>query len=167
MKAIERENTYLLKQLPTSLIKNWSKEFVKDIYYPPYTDNPQIRLRQRGSNYYLTKKYPLKEGYLSEMVEESIHLSQEEKLFLETSLKGKGVSKNRYSKEFTQYILEVDEYLEELKPLLVLDIEWKDSYSNPQEILKLFEISCEITNKSVLAAGKIAGKTYDEIKIHL
>ncbi|MBA3679505.1 hypothetical protein H0W80_04980, partial [Candidatus Saccharibacteria bacterium] len=64
---IEKEQTYLLNSLPVDLT-GWKKEYTKDVYLPPNSDNPQIRLRQRGDTYFMTKKYPLVEGDLSTMV---------------------------------------------------------------------------------------------------
>lgn len=158
---IEKEQTYLLNSLPADLT-GWKKEYTKDVYLPPNTDNPQIRLRQRGDTYFMTKKYPLVEGDLSTMVEETINLSKTEFIFLEANLEGNILEKNRYSIKKDGFIMEVDEYLGNLEPLLVLDIEWVKSAPD-EEVTKDFDIKKEITQTRHLAAGKIAGKKYSDI----
>ena len=140
---------------------------MQDTYYPPNTDNPQIRLRQRGDRCILTKKYPLVGNDLSTMVEESINLTESEYKFLNQSLAGHKIIKNRYSRNFGDYLIEIDEYLEDLKPLIVLDIEWFTHRQIDTEIISQFDVIKEITDISVLAAGKIAGKSYADIKEYL
>ena len=162
---IEKEKTYLLNQLPDNLTE-WKLEYTKDIYLPPDSDNPQIRLRQRGRSFYITKKYPKVEGDLSTMIEETISLSEFEFDFLSTNLEGKVLEKNRYSKRKDDHIFEVDEYLGDLSPLKVLDIEWIDTPPTEDEI-KHFKISREITQTKELAAGKIAGKSYSDISKYI
>lgn len=164
-KEIEKENTYLLSSVSEDVRRGWECEFTKDTYYPPDTNNPQLRLRQRGeASYFLTKKYPKVEGDLSTMIEETIHLSEKEFSFLEISLRGLTITKNRYKKQFNEYTIEIDEYIGDLAPLIVLDIEWEGE--RPKVELKDFDIIKEITNTAELAAGQIAGKRYEEIKKH-
>ncbi len=163
-KELEIENTFLLAKVPLKVIKEWKKDFTKDIYYPQDSDNPQIRLRQRGDRYMITKKYPLVKNDLSTMVEETIKLTKAEYSFFATNLAGKSVAKNRYSMDFDDYVIEIDEYLELLSPLIVLDIEWRRKRGSYASIIKEFNAVKEITNVSALAAGKMAGKTYDQIK---
>ena len=167
MREIEKEDRYLLKQLPISLLDDWRKETIVDIYYPNDSDNPQIRLRQRGSRYLLTKKCPLVDDDLGTMVEETIRLSEEEKNFLDKHLPGKIISKNRYSKDFQNYKIEIDEYLGDLKPLAILDVEWRKNRGEIDKVIQEFDVLKEITNISNLAAGRIAGKSYDEIKPYI
>lgn len=164
-KEIEKEQTYLLETLPADLTE-YNLEYTKDTYYPPQNNNPQIRLRQRGDHFFLTKKYPKVEGDLSTMIEETIHLSKLEFEFLDKSLEGKSIEKNRYSRKTGDLIIEIDEYLGQLNPLKVLDIEW-ESEKPTDAILGLFKIQKEITQVKELAAGKLAGKSYDEIKQHI
>lgn len=161
---IEQEKTYLLSHVPD--VKGWREEYTKDVYLPPDTDNPQIRLRQRGDTKFITKKYPLVEGDLSTMVEETINLSDAEYDFFERSLEGKVLEKRRYLKRIGSLVIELDEYLGDLSPLVVLDIEWTNEAPS-EEILQEFPVIKEITNLDKLAAGKIAGKTYKDIEEHV
>lgn len=165
MNEIEKELTFLLRTLPSD-IDSWEHEFLADTYIPESSDNPQIRLRQRGDKYYITKKYPLNPNDLSTMVEETIHLSKQEYSYLCTMVKGKRLAKTRYFKKVNDCTIEIDQYLENLNPLLVLDIEWKSTPPN-RTLINKFDISREITQTANLAAGQIAGKKYAEILKHL
>jgi CYTH domain-containing protein len=164
--SIEQEKTYLLNSIPTNL-EGYSTNYTKDVYLPPQSENPQIRLRQQGEKYYITKKYPLVEGDLSTMVEETIKLSKVEFDFLDSSVKGNVLEKTRYSLKKDNYVIEIDTYLSNLKPLIVLDIEWDGELPNFESIISNFDVNKEITNVKALAGGKIAGKTYDDIKQYI
>lgn len=164
MPDIEIENTFLLNSIPENL-EGWVKEYTKDTYLPPQSDHPQIRLRKRGDDCYLTKKFPKKEGDQSVMIEETIGLTEVEYNFFENSLTGKVLEKIRYSKKFEDHTIEIDVYQANLTPLMVMDIEWVGS---PKEIdLSEFDIKKEVTQSVHLAAGMLAGKKYSEISQYL
>jgi CYTH domain-containing protein len=164
MPEIERETTYLLNSIPTNL-SDWKLEYTKDTYLPPDAHHPMIRLRKRGDQLFMTKKYPKVAGDFSTMIEETINLLDYEYEFLENNLKGNVLEKNRYSKKFAGYTIEIDEYLSNLAPLKVMDIEWD---GEPQELdLSMFDIKKEITQNNNLAAGNLAGKNYADIEKHL
>ena len=161
---IEQESTYLLNTIPDNL-EDWKKEYTKDIYLPPEADHPMIRLRKRGERLFMTKKYPQVPGDFSTMVEETINLLNYEYNFLENNLSGNVLEKNRYSRDFGNYTIEIDEYLGALAPLKVMDIEWKAGVESID--LQPYDIKKEITQQNNLAAGKLAGKSYKEIKNYL
>lgn len=164
MQEIEKETTYLLQDIP-NFVKGWKQEYTKDVYLPPDADHPMIRLRKRGDNTFLTKKYPKIPGDFSTMIEETINLLDYEYKFLEHNLKGNNLEKNRYSKVFEGYILEIDEYLGDLEGLKVMDIEWE---SEPQELsLQEYSIIKDITQINALAAGNLAGKKFQDIEEYL
>jgi CYTH domain-containing protein len=164
MPEIERETTYLLNSIPSDL-SDWKPEYTKDTYLPPDAGHPMIRLRKRGDQLFMTKKYPKVAGDFSTMIEETINLLDYEYEFLEKNLFGNVLEKNRYSKKFDGYIIEIDEYLSNLAPLKVMDIEWD---GDPKELdLSDFDIKKEITQNNNLAAGNLAGKNYADIEKHL
>jgi adenylate cyclase len=164
MPDIEKESTYLLNSIPTNLT-DWKKEYTKDTYLPPDAEHPMIRLRKRGEKLFMTKKYPKVAGDFSTMIEETINLLDYEYTFLEKSLVGNVLEKTRFSKKFDGYTIEIDEYLGQLAPLKVMDIEWDDEVKNID--LSAFDIKKEITQQNNLAAGNLAGKSYEEIEKHL
>jgi CYTH domain-containing protein len=161
MPDIEKESTFLLNSIPKDL-SDWKKEYTKDTYLPPDSGHPMIRLRKRGDKLFMTKKYPKVAGDFSTMIEETINLLDYEYTFLEENLSGNVLEKTRYSKQFEGYIIEIDEYLDDLAPLKVMDIEWDGEV---QELdLSQFDIKKEITQQNSLAAGNLAGKKFSEIE---
>lgn len=159
---IEKEQRYILKSLPSD-ISSWNMEFLADTYIPEDSHNPQIRLRQRGDTFFITKKYPKNQGDLSVMVEETISLTDIEYRYFRKNLPGKYLAKNRYKKVDGDTIIEVDEYQDELKPLIVMDLEWSSTEPN-KKFVGQFNISQNITQINELAGGQLAGKTYGQIK---
>jgi adenylate cyclase len=161
MTHIEKESTFLLNSIPKDIIE-WKKEYTKDTYLPPDAGHPMIRLRKRGDALFMTKKYPKVAGDFSTMIEETINLIDYEYAFFEQSLVGNVLEKTRYSKEFNGYVIEIDEYLGDLAPLKVMDIEWDGEVQNLD--LSRFDIRKEITQQNSLAAGNLAGKKYHDIE---
>jgi adenylate cyclase len=161
MPDIERESTFLLNTIPTNLT-DWKKEYTKDTYLPPDAGHPMIRLRKRGESLFMTKKYPKVAGDFGTMVEETINLLDYEYKFLEKNLAGNVLEKTRYSKKFDGYTIEIDEYLGDLSPLKVMDIEWDGEIQDLD--LSSYDINKEITQQNSLAAGNLAGKKYSEIE---
>lgn len=159
---IEQEQTYLLAKLPDDL-SGWEMEFLADTYLPEDAENPQIRLRQRGETYFMTKKYPKVPGDLSVMIEETINLTKDEYNYFRSHLEGKYLAKNRYKKTIEGGVIEIDAYQDNLSPLIVMDIEWTTS-APTEEDLKEFDIKRNITQVHELAGGQMAGKTYEDIR---
>lgn len=145
MYEIENESTYLLNSIPDNL-DDWKKEYTKDTYLPPDADHPMIRLRKRGEKLFMTKKYPKTSGDLSTMVEETINLIDYEYGFLEKNLIGNVLEKTRYSKRFNGYTIEIDEYLGDLAPLKVMDIEWEEEVKELD--LSRYDIKKKSLNKT-------------------
>jgi adenylate cyclase len=164
MPDIEKESTFLLNSIPNNLL-DWKKEYTKDTYLPPDAGHPMIRLRKRGEQLFMTKKYPKVPADFSTMIEETINLLDYEYAFLEKNLIGNVLEKTRYSKKFDGYVIEIDEYLGDLAPLKVMDIEWDSEVQNLD--LSTFDIKKEITQQNNFAAGNLAGKSYKDIETHL
>jgi len=55
---IELEKTYLLKYIPEDL-KNFPNKDYFDIYIPKTSEHPILRIRKKGDEYEMTKKYPV------------------------------------------------------------------------------------------------------------
>lgn len=161
-KELEIERTFILNQVPNDLAK-YTEKHLLDIYLPASSDNPQIRLRQINDTYFLTKKYPKIPQDLSIMVEETIILSYSEFDYFRANLGGKLLEKKRYTYKSDDYILDLDVYLSDLSPLIILDIELSDINYNIDSIFEEFDILKEVTNNNKFAGGKMAGKKYSEI----
>ena len=164
MHDIEKESTFLLNTIPADL-SDWKKEYTKDTYLPPDAGHPMIRLRKRGEKLFMTKKYPKVAGDFSIMIEETINLLDYEYAFLEKNLIGNVLEKTRYSKKYEGCTIEIDEYLGDLAPLKIMDIEWDSEVIDLD--LSHFDIKKEITQQNSLAAGNLAGKKYTEIEKYL
>ena len=164
---VEVERSYLLESLPKECAE-WPSKIVFDKYFPPNAVHPQIRLRQSGDLYFLTKKYPKQVGNFSEMIEETIDLEKSEFDFLNASINGLELRKQRYFSDAGEAQIEIDVYMDQLEGLIVIDFEFaspqfRDGFSLPSFI----EIGNEITDTRALAAGNLAGKSFQEIKAFL
>jgi len=161
----EFERTFLAKFLPEE-IKECNFVELEDNYIPKESNHPILRIRKKGDNTVITKKYKKKEGDASVMVEETISLAPEEYRFI-NKLDGKKFSKKRYSYEYEKgKFCEVDVYQDKLKGLVVIDFEFnsigeKDNFKIPDFCL------IEVTNEEFLAGGMLCGKSYEDLKENL
>lgn len=157
---IELERTYLAKYLPPGLSESQSKEVV-DVYIPPQSPHPVIRLRKNGDRFELTKKQPVA-GDSSEQLEETIHLSFPEYEVL-SRVEGKRVSKVRYFYAHELRTAEIDVFQESLSGLVLVDFEFqnveeKNSFQMPEFCL------AEVTHEHFIAGGMLCGKSYADIE---
>lgn len=118
---IEREKTYLVKFLPENFDSFPHKEML-DIYLPPNSHHPKIRLRKQGDKLYLMKK-TLINGDMSTQKEEVILLDQEEFDYF-SQLEGKRIHKNRYYIPYQDKTIELDVFLDDLAGLVLADVEF-------------------------------------------
>ena len=158
--TLEIERTFLLNAIPVDLSK-FTKIYLCDVYIPPSSTNPQIRLRQIDSQYYITKKYPKNPLDLSTMIEETIHLDEVEFNYFRQNLAVNILEKTRYKMKSHSYTLDLDVYLGELSPLIVLDVEIESIDFDISKILTEFDIKEEVANKNNYAGGKMAGKKFE------
>tara|TARA_Y100000031_G_C8155269_1_gene354280 strand:+ start:315 stop:824 length:510 start_codon:yes stop_codon:yes gene_type:complete len=161
---IELERTFLLKELPSNL-ESCPKKEVIDIYIPPTSHHPCLRIRKNGNTYEITKKAPIKDGDASKQKEHTIPLTPEEFHSLQ-SLNGKKVSKIRYQYTWQNKICEIDIFQDLLTGLALIDFEFdseqeKDSFPPPPFC------GPEVTQETCIAGGILAGKSFDDIKHQL
>lgn len=157
---IEYEKTYLLKSLPAG-IEQANYVLISDIFIPELAGHPQVRLRQKGDEYVITKKYPVNSGDSSKQFEHTIELDKDEFDAL-ASCSDKGFVKRRYFMEFGGRPAEIDIYHEKLEGLAVIDFEFdteeeKDQFEMPDFVL------ADVTQEEAIAGGFLAGKTIDDI----
>lgn len=158
---IELERTYLAKYLPEGLEGCDCKEVI-DVYIPHTEKHPVLRIRKNGDKYEMTKKTPLDDGDVSEMLEETIVLSQEEFDAL-MKLEGKRVHKIRYYYNYHGHRAEVDVFQGDLVGLVTVDFEFddvdtKNAFAQPDFCL------ADITQEEFTAGGMICGKSYSDIE---
>jgi adenylate cyclase len=159
---IELEYTYLAARLPEE-VKNATPKRLVDVYIPEVTHtHPHLRVRQKGGQYEITKKYPLHEGDSSVMVEHTIPLDRVEFESLGKASPIK-VVKDRYNVTINNYPAEVDVFQEGLKGLVLIDFEFatvedKQTFVAPEVCL------ADVTQENFIAGGLLAGKAYEDIE---
>ncbi len=161
---IERERTYLAKSIPKGLKSCRHKE-IFDVYFPKESVHPIIRLRKSGDRYELTKKIRVDKNDASCQAEHTIPLSENEFLAL-SRLEGKRLRKIRYYYDYKGRIAEVDVFLDELKGLVMVDVEFeedteKDAFEMPDFCL------ADVTQDEFAAGGMLCGKSYGDIESEL
>ncbi len=165
MSNIELELTYLANKLPNDIFKVSPTRLV-DIYIPEDPKlHSRLRIRQKGSQYTLTKKVLLNEGDASRQEEFDIPLDQKEFDVL-SKTSNKRVVKDRYNIVIDGSHAEVDIFRDDLEGLVVIDFEFESeeeqvSFHAPKECL------ADVTQEVFIAGGNLAGKTYADIEEYL
>lgn len=157
---IEYEKTYLLKSLPAG-IEQANSVLIRDVYVPKIARHSQLRLRQKGDQYVITKKYPVIGSDSSQQFEHTIELNKDEFEAL-ASCSDKGFVKRRYFMELAGRPSQIDVYHEKLEGLVLIDFEFdsaaeKDSFTMPDFVL------ADVTQDEAVAGGMLAGKSLDDI----
>jgi len=164
---IEHERTFLAKSLPKDLLECKSKEIL-DIYLPTASHHPKLRIRMNGDKYEITKKTPVDDQDHSKLKEETTPLTKEEFEELERSVKGKRVHKRRYYLPYQGRTAEVDVFLDNLKGLVLVDVEFSEEEEHLKKQLKTPEFCLiDITQEEFIAGGMLCGKKYADIESEL
>lgn len=157
---IELEKTYLAKNIPGGIEKCKFNEII-DIYFPIDQDHPIVRLRQCGDVRELTKKSPI-DGDPSRQEEQTIVLSEVEFRAFQ-QVPGKKLRKLRYYYDHDGLTAEIDVYQDDLKGLIVVDVEFKTV--EEKEAFKMPDFCLvDVTSEVFAAAGMLAGKRYQDIE---
>jgi CYTH domain-containing protein len=161
MVELEREKTYLLKELPADL-DQWRSEIISDAYIPVFAEHPVIRVRRRGDRYEITKKEPVQSGDASRQNEHTITLDQEEFAAL-NGLEARRFTKRRFYGIIDGHKAELDLYQDALDGLAVLDFEF-DNDADLQNFSPPDLCLADVTQDSAVAGGMLAGKTYADLQ---
>jgi len=132
-----------------------------DVYVPQSADHPNLRIRQRGEIYEITRKVPNSDD-ASTQTEQTIALNSEEFKAL-TKASQKKVVKDRYKVMIDGREAEVDVFKDKLEGLVLIDFEFnseaeKDAFVAPDCCL------ADVTQERFLAGGMLAGKSYSDIE---
>jgi len=162
---IELEKTYLLKYLPADLANFPFKEYI-DIYLPTIAEHPCLRIRQKGQEYEITKKYPVQGKDSSKQYEFTISLTKDEFLEFAANIQGKRARKLRYLYKYNNIPAEIDIYQDKLLGLIIADFEFKtlmemENFTMPEFCL------IEVSQDKTMAGGMIVGKSYQDLKLFL
>ncbi len=160
----ELETTYLLKTVPDGLNFAPQKELL-DIYLPSTAQHPILRIRKRGEKYEITKKEPVDNDDASRQLETTIGLTPEEYAEL-SKVSGRRIRKTRYYLEREGVTFEIDVFQDELKGLVLVDVEFQSLEEKEAFIMPDFCLR-DITQEKFVAGGILAGKNYKDIESDL
>jgi CYTH domain-containing protein len=166
MRTIELEKTYLPKRMPEE-IADATPERMIDVYIMnDVGEHPNLRVRQRGDRFVITKKYPMQDGDASRQIENSIPIDKTEFGILRRAQPVLLVEKDRYNVEIAGHPAEVDVFRGDLAGLVLIDFEFatpeeQEKFGTPEVAL------ADVTNVGFIAGGLLAGKTYADIESRL
>lgn len=164
MTEIEIETTYLALALPEGLAKAKHRKLV-DVYFPAQAVHPQMRIRQQGEDFVLTKKTQVKADDASMQTEENIVLTQGEFEALRAG-QGKLVAKTRYYVPVGDRIAEVDVFEGALAGLVLVDVEFTSEETRDAFVKPSF-CGADVTQEVFIAGGMLAGKSLADIQTDL
>lgn len=161
---IELERSFLPRSLPAGLAQCEHVE-VRDLYFPKSAEHPKLRVRKMDGKMEVTKKGPTRGRDSSEMLEQTIPLTNEEYGAL-TKSEGKELVKTRYFYEHEGKVLEFGVFHGGLEGLVIIDVEFssageKDSFRMPDFCL------ADVTQEKFAAGGMLCGKTYAQVETRL
>ena len=163
---IEIEKTYLAKTIPKDLdLENFS--LIKDSYFEIMDGLNRIRIREKDDLIKKKKKSPLDKNELNHGLnkEETIVLTQKE---LENFklIPTQDIIKKRYYYEKDNLVFEIDIFEENLKGLIMVDVEFAS-----QEEFENFKMPdfclCDVTQDDEIAGNKLIGKSYEDLQNYL
>ena len=161
---LELERTFLAKRLPEEL-KGAPAIRIVDTYIPDTVEHAQLRLRQKGDKYEITKKVPVSETDFSAQIESTIILNQAEYEAIERSSR-KRVCNDRSKVQIDAPWAEVDVFQEELAGLVLIDFEFGSQ--NERDEFKMPDVAlADVTQEEFIAGGWLSGKSYDDIEVEL
>lgn len=164
MTEVELELTYLAKSLPADLA-GYPSILITDIYYPHDVPEPNLRLRQKGDRYEITKKVMANGNDSSHMIEETIPLSAKEFAAL-TASGGKRVTKRRYAYNYTGRMAEIDVFQGGLEGLVLVDFEFTNRDQQQDFDMPDFCLA-DVTQELFIAGHQLIGKSYADIAADL
>lgn len=161
MENIERERTFLAKNLPQDILKHRSKEIV-DVYFYNNDIASRFRLRKNGTSYEMTKKFITDPSDVSTQIEQTITLSETE-FYLFNKIPGKRLRKIRYYYPHDDVTAEFDVFQDELQGLVLVEFEFRtieefESFKQPDFCL------VEVTQEDFIAGVNLAGSSYHDIE---
>lgn len=158
---IERELTFLAREIPEEIL-GVTPTVMFDVYIPE-EGHAELRVRQRGNKYEITKKIPVWDGDRSTKVMKEMTIPLTEREFQALSSSGKRViRKCRYNVSIDGFPAEVDVFQGELEGLVMIDFE----FHNAQERMRFRKpVIClaDVTHEVFKAGGVLAGKSYADI----
>ena len=170
MQELEIEKRFLVPEDKVEKIKPFvisnSKVVMNDVYIPNGDAHKDLRLRQKGEQYMITRKRPVKEGDLTTMIETTIDLSEYEFEALSKGISS-NVKKERYLVDISEWRGELDIFGGRHESLVIVEFEFQNDsdLANFERNAKLDLI--DITNVEWLAGGRLAEIDADTLRQRL
>lgn len=159
MQELEVEKRFLVtndkvEELKSFIVPN-SGVFMNDVYIPNGDAHKDLRLRQKGDKYMVTRKRPVKEGDTTTMLETTIELSKYEFEALAQGIES-NVEKERFLVDVKEWRGELDIFSGRHTGLVVVEFEFQNEadLADFEQNAKLDLI--DITNIEWLAGGRLA-----------
>lgn len=159
MQELEIEKRFLVRgekieKLKAFIICN-SGVKMNDVYIPNGEKHKDLRLRQKGEKYMMTRKRPVKDGDVTTMLETTIDLSREEFEALAQGIDS-NVEKERFLVDVEEWRGELDIFSGRHEGLVIVEFEFQNEadLADFEENAKL-DLT-DITNVEWLAGGRLA-----------
>lgn len=166
MQELEIEKRYLIPVDSIVSLKSQadanSATYMNDFYVPNGDRHKDLRLRQKGDKYMITRKTPVQNDDSTTMLETTIPLSVEEFTALSDSI-STNVEKTRYQMQLDDWKGELDIFSGRHEGLAVLEFE----FPNEAELKRFIATTSwdfpDITNLEWLASGRLAETSYADL----
>lgn len=124
--SVEIERKFLIKKIPENL-ENYKSEKISQGYLV-VSEDIEVRIRKKGKNFYLT----VKSG--GDLIRDEIEIELQEKQFntLWPLTEEKRIVKKRYYIPYENHLIELDIYSDQLKGLIVGEVEFKSEKQSEQ-----------------------------------
>lgn len=168
MQELEIEKRFLVPEDKINELKGFivpdSGIKMNDVYVPNGDAHKDLRLRQKGEKYMITRKRPVKDGDTTTLLETTIELSKYEFDALASGIKS-NVEKERFLVDISEWRGELDAFSGRHEGLFIVEFEFQNEadLADFEQNAKLGLI--DITNVEWLAGGRLAeidGETLKE-----
>ncbi len=152
MKEIERK--FLLEKIPNSIKILQKKEIIQ--IYICSEEKTAIRVRKYGDNYFLT----IKSGSGTERFEKEFEINKKDFSEIQKINSHRKIRKYRYICKHNNFIIEIDEFKDNLNGLLLAEVEFKNlieakNFSPPKWFGKDVTYNKKYTNYFLSKSQKI------------
>lgn len=167
MQELEIEKRFLVPEEKIEEIKSFvvpnSEVLMNDVYIPNGDAHKDLRLRQKGNKYMVTRKRPVKEGDSTIMVETTIELSKSEFVALSNGIES-NVEKERFLVDISEWRGELDVFSGRHAGLVIVEFEFQNEadLADFEKNAKLDLV--DITNVEWIAGGRLAEIDSDVLK---
>lgn len=159
MQELEIEKRFLVTEEKLEKIKSFivpnSKVLMNDVYIPNGDAHKDLRLRQKGNKYMITRKRPVKEDDTTTMLETTINLSKDEFEALSQGIES-NVEKERHLVDVSERRGELDIFSGRHEGLVIVEFEFQNN-ADLADFEKNAKLDLmDITDIEWIAGGRLA-----------